>query len=95
MKCLAIVDDGTHEAVTVHPEYVPCGGHLVGISWSVEIWSPNRRATMGGNVQFGKNCIVNCDNEFGNVVLIARNVGFVGRDDHTFDHVGLRISDSP
>lgn len=31
LKCLGIVDDGTHEAVTVHPEHALGGDHLVRI----------------------------------------------------------------
>jgi len=31
LKCLGIVDDGTHEAVTIHPEHALGGGHLVRI----------------------------------------------------------------
>jgi len=31
VKCLGIVDDGTHEAVTVHPEHALGGDHLVRI----------------------------------------------------------------
>ena len=31
LKCLRIVDDGTHEAVTIHPEHALGGDHLVPI----------------------------------------------------------------
>ncbi len=31
LKCLGIVDDDTHEAVTIHPEHALGGGHLVRI----------------------------------------------------------------
>ena len=31
LKCLGIVDDGTHEAVTIHPEHALGGDHLVRI----------------------------------------------------------------
>jgi len=46
-------------------------------------------------VQFGQRCIVNCDAEFGNSVLIAKNVSFLNRDDHRIDVVGKTIWDSP
>jgi acetyltransferase-like isoleucine patch superfamily enzyme len=38
---------------------------------------------------------VNCDAEFGNSVLIAKNVSFLNRDDHRFNVVGKTIWDSP
>jgi len=31
LKCLGIIDDGTHEAVTIHPEHALGGDHLVRI----------------------------------------------------------------
>jgi len=46
-------------------------------------------------VQFGPGCIVHCDAEIGNYVLIARNVAFVGRDDHRFDLPGVAMWDAP
>jgi len=39
--------------------------------------------------------IVNCDAEFGNSGLIAKNVSFLNRDDHRFDIVGKTLWDSP
>jgi acetyltransferase-like isoleucine patch superfamily enzyme len=38
---------------------------------------------------------VHCDAEFGNYVLMARDVAFVGRDDHRFDVVGSPVWESP
>ena len=49
---------------------------------STEIWSPHKDITMGDQVQFGPHCRIQCDIEFGNSVLIASNVAFVGKDDH-------------
>ena len=68
---------------------------MVRIPWSVDMWSPHRDISLGDRVQFGPNCLVHCDIEFGNDVLIARNVAFVGRDDHRTDIVGMKIWDSP
>lgn len=68
---------------------------MVRIPWSVELWSPNRRITLGNRVQFGPNCIIHCDAKIGDSVLLARNVAFVGRDDHRYDVVGQTIWDSP
>jgi len=67
----------------------------VRIPWSVSLWSPHRDIALGDRVQFGRDCIVQCDIEIGNDVLIAPRVAFVGRDDHRFDVVGQAIWDSP
>lgn len=74
--------------------WVKCHG-MVRIPWSVKIWSPHRDVSFGDRVQFGPGCIVYCDAEFGNNVLIAMNVSFVGRDDHTYNSIGKTIWDSP
>ena len=68
---------------------------MVRIPWSVNLWSPHRDISFGDRVQFGSNCVVHCDAEFGDSVLIARNVAFVGRDDHRSDLIGKYIWDSP
>lgn len=68
---------------------------LVRIPWSVDLWSPNKDIEFSGRIQFGKGCIVNCDISFGDSVLIAPNVAFVGRDDHTYNVLGSTIWDSP
>lgn len=38
--------------------------------------------------------MIQCDIEFGNYVLVASNVSFVGKDDHLFDKVGTPIWNS-
>jgi len=68
---------------------------MVRIPWSVDVWSPNHKISLGHCVQFGPGCVVNCDAVIGNKVLIGKNVAFVGRDDHRFDIVGKAIWDSP
>jgi acetyltransferase-like isoleucine patch superfamily enzyme len=68
---------------------------FIRIPWSVEMWSPHKDIVIGNRVQFGRGCLVHCDAQFGNDILIARNVAFVGRDDHRFDIVGKTIWDSP
>ena len=67
---------------------------MVRIPWSTVLWSPHRDITLGNHVQFGQGCVVECDAEFGDWILMARNVAFVGRDDHRIDVVGKRIWDS-
>ena len=68
---------------------------LVRIPWSVSIWAPNKIVEFGDRVQFGPRCVVQCDIKFGNDVLIAGDVAFVGRNDHCVDVVGKTIWDSP
>lgn len=62
----------------------------------MDVWfySPHRRIILGDYVQFGPGCTVQCDISFGNKVLVARNVAFVGRDDHRTDIVGMPMWDS-
>jgi acetyltransferase-like isoleucine patch superfamily enzyme len=60
----------------------------------VWFYSPHRRITLGDYVQFGPGCSVQCDIVFGSKILVARNVAFVGRDDHRMDVVGQAIWDS-
>ena len=68
---------------------------FVRLPWSVDLWSPHQHIILGHHVQFGKNAIVHCDAEIGNYVLIARNVAFVGRDDHCFDLPCTTVWESP
>lgn len=68
---------------------------FVRIPWSVDLWSPKHHIILGDRVQFGPNCVVHCDAEIGDSVLIAPRVAMVGRDDHRIDTVGCKIWDSP
>jgi acetyltransferase-like isoleucine patch superfamily enzyme len=61
---------------------------------NVWFWSPHRSIGLGDYVQFGPGCTVQCDITFGSKVLVARNVSFVGRDDHRTNVVGMTIWDS-
>jgi acetyltransferase-like isoleucine patch superfamily enzyme len=60
----------------------------------VWFYSPHRRIVLGDYVQFGPGCTVQCDISFGNKVLVARNVAFVGRDDHRIDIIGTPMWDA-
>lgn len=64
------------------------------IPYSTRIWSPHKDVTIGNRVQFGPHCRIQCDIEFGNSVLIASNVAFVGKDDHITSLPGKTIWDS-
>ncbi len=58
---------------------------FVRIPLSTSIWSPHNDVTIGDNVQFGYHCRIQCDICFGNSILMASNVAFVGKDDHVID----------
>ena len=47
--------------------------------------------TLGDNVYIGRYCTIECNAEIGNDVLIANNVGLVGRRDHDLFEVGVTI----
>ena len=55
---------------------------MVRVPTSTQIWSPHKDVTIGDRVQFGPDCRIQCDIEFGNSILMAANVAFVGKDDH-------------
>jgi acetyltransferase-like isoleucine patch superfamily enzyme len=68
---------------------------MVRIPWSTTIFSPHQEVKIGDRVQFGPDCCIHCDISFGNDILIAPRVAFVGRDDHRYDIPGSSIWDSP
>ena len=68
---------------------------MLRIPWSVQLWSPHRDISFGDRIQFGPRCVVNCDIQYGDSILIAGNVAFIGRHDHRWDIVGTPIWDSP
>ena len=61
---------------------------------STTIWSPHKDVTIGDRVQFGPNCRIQCDIKFGNSILMAANVAFVGKDDHIINLPGTTIWNS-
>ena len=67
---------------------------FIRIPFNTSIWSPHKDISFGQRVQFGENCIIQCDIEFGNYILMASNVAFVGKDDHTTNVVGNTIWNS-
>ncbi|PZE61654.1 acetyltransferase [Curtobacterium sp. MCPF17_001] len=54
------------------------------------IWAPTR-LEIGNDVYVGKNCTLQFDGEIGDGVLIANNVGVVGRRDHDIRQIGVTI----
>lgn len=77
----------------VKARYVKSEGFLR-IPFDFQIFSPNNDISFGHRVQFGKKCIIQCDINFGDDILVAGNVSFVGKDDHRYDIVGEKIWDS-
>ncbi len=54
-----------------------------------------RDIKIGHNVQFGRGTWVSTDVHFGNNILMAGRVNFVGRNDHIYNLAGTTIWDSP
>lgn len=57
-------------------------------------WAPNR-ISIGDDCYIGKYCTIEADAMIGNDVLIANNVGLIGRYDHDYSVVGVPIGKSP
>ncbi len=57
-------------------------------------WAPNQ-IVIGNDTYIGKYCTVQADAVIGNHVLIANNVGLIGRYDHDFSIIGKTIKESP
>ncbi len=53
--------------------------------------SSSKRLTIGDDVYVGKFCSIQCNGRIGSGVLIANNVGVVGRRDHDIRQVGTPI----
>jgi acetyltransferase-like isoleucine patch superfamily enzyme len=70
-------------------------GRDVHCAFSVEFFSPHRQIRLGDHVRIGPRAYLMCDLTIGNWVLIARNVAFVGRDDHDFKAVGVPMYLAP
>jgi len=59
------------------------------------IFYAKRRFIIGDYVYIGRYCNLECNAIIGNYVLIANNVGFIGRYDHDFKKVDLPIRIAP
>lgn len=62
---------------------------------SVHLNAPNKIMTFGHHVQLGPHCHVSADVHFGNYVLCAANVSFIGKNEHSYDIPGLSVWESP
>jgi len=59
------------------------------------ILSATRRLEVGEDAYIGKFCTIQCDGTIGRWVLIANNVGIVGRNDHDYRKIGTAIRWAP
>lgn len=62
---------------------------------SVHLNAPHKIMTFGHHVQLGRGCHVACDIHFGNYVLCAQRVAFIGRNEHSHNYTGIPIWESP
>ncbi|BBH21836.1 hypothetical protein Back11_31810 [Paenibacillus baekrokdamisoli] len=69
-------------------------GRDVHIGIGSTLWAPNR-LTVGNNVYIGKRCTLECDGSIGNNVMIANQVGLIGRYDHDYAVIGRAIRQAP
>lgn len=62
---------------------------------TVHLNAPHHIITIGDKVQLGPHCHVSCDIHFGNNVLCAGHVSFIGKNEHRFDIPCMTVWDSP
>lgn len=76
--------------------WVKCGKDAK-VQLSSKFYRPNKdmKIKLGNRVSIGNYCILNCDIEIGNDVMIASNVGIIGADAHRYDVLGKTIKASP
>jgi acetyltransferase-like isoleucine patch superfamily enzyme len=70
-------------------------GRDVHCAFSASFFSPHRQILLGDHVRIGPRAYLMCDLTIGNWVLIARNVAFVGRDDHDVKAIGIPMYMAP
>ena len=64
---------------------------MVRIPSSVHIFAPHKKVILGKYVQFGPYCYICTDITFGNYVLCAPHVKFIGKNEHSFDNTNATI----
>lgn len=69
-------------------------GHNIHIGIGTTIEAPHS-LSIGNNVYIGKRCTIECDGSIGHNVVIANQVGLIGRYDHDYTSVGTCIRDAP
>jgi acetyltransferase-like isoleucine patch superfamily enzyme len=72
---------------------VSLGSHIhVGVG---SVLASYNGLTVGDNTYISKYCTIECDGAIGSDVMLANNVGLIGRYDHDFHVVGKTIRKSP
>lgn len=69
-------------------------GKKLHVGWGSVVWAP-KQLILGNSVYIGKHCTLEVDGRIGDYVLIANNVGLVGRHDHDMRCVRKSIVASP
>jgi acetyltransferase-like isoleucine patch superfamily enzyme len=69
-------------------------GHRVHIGMGSILWAP-KHLVIGDDVYIGKTCTIQVDGYIGNYVMIANQVGLIGRIDHDFRAIGFPIRYAP
>lgn len=65
------------------------------IHGTVHLNAPHKIITFGHHVQLGRGCHVACDIHFGNYVLCAQRVAFIGKNEHSYNYCGVPVWESP
>lgn len=69
-------------------------GKRVHVGFGSILWAP-RSLRIGDDVYIGKYCTIECDGDIGDGVLIANQVGLVGRLDHDYRAIGVSVRRAP
>src|SRR6266496_3885398 len=69
-------------------------GQRVHIGLGSVLWAP-KQMEVGNDVYIGKNCTIEVDGSIGNYVLLANQVGLIGRWDHDFRAIGVPVRYAP
>lgn len=79
--------------VLLHGSHVSTGDNFT-FGRGTVFWAPNR-ISIGNDCYIGKYCTIESDAIIGDDVLIANNVGLIGRYDHDYSQIGVSIRKSP
>ena len=78
----------------VRQRWIKANG-MTRIHSTVHLNAPHHNIVFGNRVQLGPHCHISCDIHFGNSVLCAGHVSFIGKNEHRFDLPGCTVWDSP
>lgn len=77
------------EILRLKSRRVFAGSNLI-IGPGGRIWAP-KQLIIGNNVSLGSYVRIECDGYIGDEVLIANNVGIIGKNDHAINEVGVSV----